>query len=306
MDNSKLARMQNAERPVVAGAELPSFNSRDVYPYEPLASSASIDVWTGIANEKTLTETRDRAIYDENTLTYQPIADSNTGVLFPDAVLAKTAVESTLRVRPTTFKGPQQLDISHENADQHFERMIHPRGWRENLDGEWYSGGKEGPFQGYPNPDLFYFYSSAIPTQNLQNIGHAQMVEAMRTQTTGDFNHNEYLDTIGSLLKSDAVPHGPAVANVKEIIQTDGGGVDGDPRLAERMNEEYEASFNLAKRIRVADASNDPRFVASAPGIEYQKEQQDFAAAQETEFNKILEFAGIPTGYTFDTTVRTG
>lgn len=311
-DNTALAPNVNAtldlpsSRPTVKGSNLPSFNSQQVYPYDSSAESAYINVFTGISDAKTLTETRERAIYDQNTLSYQPVASAATGVLFPDAVTAKTNVESALRVRPTTFKGPKQLDISQDNTDEHFNRQINPRGWRENMMGEWYNGSSTGPFNGYPSPDLFYFYSEGIPTQNIQNISHAQLVDALRADSVGDFDHNEYLNTIGSLLKSDAVPYGPAVANKKDIIQTDGGGVNSDPRLAEAINAEYEAEFNLAKRIRVADATNDPRFVASAPGMQYQAQQNAFAAAQETEFEKIQQWAGIPTGFSTGRVLRVG
>lgn len=314
IDNSRIAPNVNqilAQKdsvPVVKGANLPPYNTQQVYPKDSSAESATINVFTGISDTKTLTETRERAIYDLNSLSYNPIADSGTGILFPDAVTAKTSVESALRVRPTTFKGPKQLDISYENTDIHFERQVNPRGWRENLESEWYNGSKEGklPFVGFPNPNLFYFYTDAIPTHNTQNLSTAQLTDALRSTAGGDFDHNEYLNTVGSLLKSDAVPYGPASANRQEIVQTDGGGVNGDPRLAERINAQYELDFNLSKRIRVADASNDPRFVASAPGIQYQAEQNNFSNSLETQFEKIQEWSGIPTGYSTARTLRIG
>lgn len=317
IDNSAIAPNVNdilnqpTTKPVVGGSQLPPYNSQQVYPYDSSASSATVDVFTGISSEKTLTEIRDRAVYDKNTLSYQPIADSNTGILFPDAVTSKTSIESSLRSRPSTFKGPQQLDIDMDNTDSHFERQINPRGWRENLMKEWYKGSENGvengrPFVGYPNPNYFTSYMDAIPTHNTQSLSHAQLTDALRSTAGGDFDHNEYLRTVGSLLKSGAVPYGPASANRQEIIETDGGGINGDPRLAEVMNAQYEADFNLAKRIRVADASNDPRFVASAPGIQYQAEQNEFARSQETQFEKIQEFSGIPTGYSTGRTLSIG
>ena len=311
-DNTRLSPNVNAvlnqknDKPVVGGSNLPPYNSQQVYPYDANYDTSTIDVFTGISDIKTLTENRERAVYDLNTLSYNPIASSSTGILFPDAVTAKTEVESALRVRPTTFKGPKQLDISYTNTDEHFDRQINPRGWRENLDKEWYKGDKDSPFVGYPNPNLFYLYTDAIPSHNVQNLGHAQMVDALRSTAGGDFDHNEYLSTVGSLLKSGAVPYGPASANIKEVIQTDGGGVNGDPRLAERMSSEYESTFNLAKRIRVADASNDPRFVATAPGLQYQAEQNKFARSQETQFEKIQKWSGIPTGYSTSRVLQIG
>ena len=292
--------------PVVKGSSLPPFNSQQVYPYDSSSDSATIDVFTGISDIKKLTEIRDRAVYDLNTLSYQPMADSGTGVLFPDAVQAKTIVETTLRVRPTTFKGPKQLDISYDNTDVHFERQIHPRAWRENLTKEWYKGEKNTPFVGYPNPNYYNFYTDSIPTHNVQNLSHAQLTDALRSMGGGDFDHNGYLNSLGSLLKSGAIPYGPAVANIQQVVQTDGGGVNGDPRLAERINAEYEEDFNLSKRIRVADATNDPRFVDTAPGIQYQLEQQNFAENQETQFTQIQEWFGIPTGYSTSDTIRVG
>lgn len=292
--------------PVVRGSELPPFNSQQVYPYDSSSDSATIDVFTGISDIKKLTEVRERAIYDLNTLSYAPIASSGTGVLFPDAVQAKTIVETTLRERPTTFKGPKQLDISYENTDQHFERQIHPRAWRENLTKEWYKEDKNSPFVGYPNPNYYNFYTDSIPTHNVQNLSHAQLTDALRSMGGGDFDHNSYLNTVGSLLKSGAVPYGPAVANIQHVIQTDGGGVNGDPRLAERINAQYEEDFNLSKRIRVAEATNDPRFLPTAPGIQYQIEQENFAQNQETQFTEIQEWIGIPTGYTTSETIRVG
>lgn len=317
IDNSVIAPSVNAilnqpdSRPVVGGDKLPPYNSQQVYPYESGPESATVDVFTGISSEKTLTELRDRAVYDLNTLSYQPIADSSTGVLFPDAVTSKVSVESSLRERPTNFKGPTQLDIGEDNTDQHFERQINPRGWRENMDKEWYKGATKGvkngtPFVGYPNPNYYASYMDAIPTHNTQNLSHAQLTDALRSTAGGDFDHNDYLNTVGSLLKSGAVPYGPASANRQQIIQTDGGGVNGDPRLAEAMNAQYEADFNLSKRIMVADASNDPRFVASAPGIQYQAEQNQFARSQETQFEKIQEWSGIPTGYSTGRTLSIG
>jgi hypothetical protein len=160
----------------------------------------------------------------------------------------------------------------------------------------WYKQKGDLPFVGYPNPDLFYFYTDGIPTQNVQNLSHAQMTDVLR-RTNGDYDHDNYLNTVGSLLRSGALA-GPAHASIQHVIESDGGGVNGDPRLLEKMNAEYEKGFQLAKRIRVADATNDPRFGESAPGMAYTAEQQAFAEAQETQFSKISEWAGIGSSFT--------
>ncbi len=295
LDVKQILKLPTASPTVSDGVGTIPFNTRQVYPFESTPDSATIDVFTGIQDTGRLTDVRDRAVYDRNTLSWSPIADSNTGVLFPDAVTAKTVVESSLRVRPTTFKGPKQLDVSYTETDQHFNRQINPNGWRSS-DMPWYKNKGDLPFRGYPNPNYFNLYTDAIVTHSIQNLSHSQMVDAMRASAGGDFDNSLYLNTIGSLLRSDAVPEA-AAANIKEVIQTDGGGVNSDPRILERIYGEYELDFNLAKRIRVADASNDPRFVESAPGTQYMEEQGQFQNAQETQFSKIQKFAGIPSGY---------
>ncbi len=294
-DNARTVNFRSA-RPFVGGGEgAPPYNTRQVFPYEPLADSATIDVYTGIMDYGKLTKLRERAVYDLNTLSYAPIADSGTGVLFPDAVRAKTEVESALRVRPTTFKGPQQLDVGEQDGDVHINRQMNPSG--TNISNHvWYQQKGDIPFVGYPNPDLMYFYTDAIPTHNVQNLSHAQMTDVMR-RTQGDYDHNNYLSTVGALLKSGALA-GPAHASVEHVIQSDGGGVNGDPRLLEKMSEEYEQGFQKSKRIRVADATNDPRFGESAPGMAYTAEQQNFAESQENQFSKISRYAGIGSSYT--------
>jgi hypothetical protein len=273
---------------------LPPFNSTQVYPYDPSADSGHIDVFTGISNIQKLIEMRERAIYDLNTLSYNPMASSGTGVIFPDAVSAKTNVESTLRVRPTHFKGPQQLDIS-ENADEHFNRQINPRGWRENMDQEWYKPNKDAPFVGFPNPNYFNFYTDSIPTHNVQNLSHAQMVEALKTL---NYDNDTYLNTVGSLLQSEAAPDGPAAANIDKLIQVDGEGINSDPRIMEKINDEYMINFERAKQIRINDATDDPRFDMNASALKFQMEQEDIARRQETQFDQIQDWVGIPTGYT--------
>lgn len=272
------------------------YNAREVHPYDPTSSSGQIDAFTGVMNEATLLDLRNRAVYDEDAITYSPIADSGTGVLFPGAVKAKTVVESALRVRPTMFKGKQQLDLSEADMDQHFNRQINPNGWKDSKRA-WYKNKGGLPFVGYQNPNYFNAYTDIIPTQNVQNLSQSQIAAAMREMEIGSFNHDKYLEHLGSMLKSDAVPEA-ASANIEQVIQSDGRGVNSDPRLMDKIAEEYETNFNKAKRIQVADATHDPRFVTSAPGVQYQAEQQAFAAKQESQFSKISEFGGFGSSYT--------
>lgn len=294
-NNAATTMMPSARPTVPSGSESVPYNTRQVYPYEPTADSATIDVYTGIMDYGKLTKLRERAVYDLNTLSYAPVASAETGVLFPDAVRAKTEVESALRVRPTTFKGPQQLDVGEQDGDVHLNRQMHPDG--TNISNHvWHKQSGELPFVGFPNPDLFYFYTDAIPTHNVQNLSHSQMMDLMR-KTGGDYDHNNYLATVGSLLRSGALA-GPAHASVEHVISSDGGGVNGDPRIMQRISEDYERDFQKARRIRVADATNDPRFGQSAPGIAYTAEQHNFAESQETQFSKISEWAGIGSSYT--------
>lgn len=272
------------------------YNAREVHPYDPTSKSGYIDAFTGVMNEATLLDMRNRAVYDEDAITYSPIADSGTGVLFPDAVKSKTVVESSIRVRPTTFKGKQQLDLSEADMDQYFNRQINPNGWKTSKQ-VWYKDKAGLPFVGYQNPNYFNAYTDIIPTQNVQNLSHAQLTEAMRGMEIGNFNHDKYLQHLGSMLKSDAVPEA-ASASMNQVIQSDGRGVNSDPRLMETIAEDYETDFNKAKRLQVADATHDPRFVAASPGIQYQSEQQAFAAKQESQFSKISDFGGFGSSYT--------
>lgn len=331
----------------------PPYNAREVHPDDSSPLSATTDVFTGILDAGRLAEVRNRAIYDPNSLVWAPVADAATGVLFPDAVAAKTSIESSLRMRPTTFKGPKQLDVGIDNPDEHFNRMIHPLAWRngggrENATGSAESGSAESgsarpgsaepgsaepgsasastsaastfaagtsdaavapvgdswfkwkgdlPFVGFPNPNFFNMYTDAIPTQNLQNITHAQMVDALRVASVGDFDHNLYLDSIGSLLRSSAVPDGPMSQSNDKVIQSDGGGVNADPRLLERIYDEYEVEFNRAKRMRIAEQSTDPRFVEVTPGSSYIEEKDRFLRDQESWFSETQQTTGIATGF---------
>jgi hypothetical protein len=339
-------------------ASLPPYNAREVRVNDSSPLSATTDVFTGILDTGRLAEVRSRAIYDPNSLVWAPVADAATGVLFPDAVAAKTSVESSLRMRPTSFKGPKQLDVGVDNPDEHFNRMIHPLAWRsggrENATGSaepagsadprsagsadprsadqsgsalagssaaasgsalagssaaagtsgpaeaygaWFKYKGDLPFVGYPNPNFFNMYTDAIPTQNLQNITHSQMVDALRAASVGDFDHNAYLDSIGSLLRSSAVPDGPVSQSNDKVIQSDGGGVNADPRLLERIYDEYEVEFNRAKRMRIAEQSADPRFAGVAPATSYIAEKDRLLSEQDSWFNEARQTTGIATGF---------
>lgn len=291
---SNMDTMRTASPTVGNGEGAVPYNTMQVHQYEPTSDSATVDVYTGISDIEMLTKLRERAVYDLNTLSYAPIASSGTGVLFPNAVQAKTEKETALRTRPTTFRGAQQLDVAEEEGDVHLNRQMHPNGTNVS-DQTWYRPSVEGiPFVGYPNPDLFYTYTDPILTHNVQNLSHAQLTAALRTNET--FDHNEYISRVGSLLKSGALD-GAAHASIDHVVQSDGGGVNGDPRLMERIADEYERDFQKARRIRVADATNDARYGESAPGAAYIKEQHEEQLAKETQYSKVAKFWGIGSGF---------
>lgn len=293
--NQETRTMQSARPTTGMGEGAVPYNTMQVHPYEPTSDSATIDVYTGVSDIGKLTQLRERAVYDLNTLSYAPLASTGTGVLFPNAVQAKTEQETALRTRPTTFKGPQQLDLAEEKGEVHLNRQMHPNATNVS-DQTWYKdNGDDVPFVGFPNPNLFYTHTDPILSHNVQNLSHAQLTAALRT-STGAFDHNDYLGRVGALLKSDALA-GPAHASIDHVIQSDGGGVNGDPRLLERMAEEYERDFQKARRLRVASATNDPRYAESAPGIAYTKEQQEEHIAKETQYSKIAKYWGIGSGF---------
>lgn len=282
---------------------LPPYNAITVNQHDSSATSATTDVFTGILDEGRLTEVRDRALYDKNSLTWFPVADSNTGVLFPDAVQAKTLQESALRERPTSFKGRKQLDISTENQDQHFDRQVHPL----NSTASWLNQSKENSdfaFSGFPNPNLFYFYTDAIPTQNLQNLTHAELATALSASSVGKFQYNEYLDNLGNIMRTPATydltraktaASGSASASARGYIGDNG--INADPRVLEKMYSEYETSFSDIARIRVTEQSNDPRFVDPTPSTPYIAQKNSFLEQQEDQFATINKMSGVFTSF---------
>lgn len=279
---------------------LPPFNATTVNQYDPTATSATTDVFTGILDEGRLTAVRDRALYDKNSLTWYPVADSNTGVLFPDAVQAKTIQESALRERPTCFKGRNQLDLSTENQDQHFNRQVHPL----NSTSLWANKNKESTdfaFSGFPNPNLFYTYTDAIPTQNLQNLSHAELATALSASSVGNFQYNDYLDRLGSIMRT---PNTYDISQAKTVGSTESArgaigdnGINADPRVLEKMYSEYETSFSDIARIRVTEQSNDPRFVDPTPSVPYVSQKNSYLQEQEDQFAKINRMSGVFTGF---------
>lgn len=301
--NETTLGLQDASSVVGNGTHTVPYNTRQVFPYEPSADSATIDVYTGIMDTGKLTKLRERAVYDLNTLSYAPLADAGTGIIFPDAVKAKVEVESSLRVRPTHFRGRQQLDVAEEKGEVHINRQMHPNGTNVS-DQTWYKQKDDLPFVGFPNPDLFYSYMEAIPTQNVQNLSHAQLTDALRA-SGGAFDHNDYLKHVGALMKGGNISE-PAHASIEHVVQTDGGGVNSDPRLLERIAEEYEKDFQKAARMRVSMATQDPRFAQSAPGIAYMKESQDRIEQRETQWSKVSNMWGIGSTYTNPEVLRTG
>jgi hypothetical protein len=302
--NSAATQRQPLARPTVGmGTNAPPYNTRMVFPDEPNADSATTDVYTGIASIGKEMLLRERAVYDLNALSFAPLASTGTGVLFPDAVRAKVEVETSLRERPTNFRGRKQLDVSEEDGEVHLNRQMHPNGTNKS-DQTWHKQKGDLPFVGYPNPDLFYAYMEAIPTHNVQNLSHAQLTDALRV-SSGAFDHNDYLNRVGALMHSGAVTSG-ASASEAHVVQSNGGGVNSDPRLLERIAEEYERDFQKAHRIQVADATADARYGESAPGIFYIEQQQQRMLERETQFNKVQADWGIGSSYTAPAIQRIG
>lgn len=272
------------------------FNTIRVQNQDASALSATTDVYTGVMSEGTLLQVRDRAFMDEGALEWTPLASSGTGLLFPDSVAAKTEAESHIRERPTTFKGPQQLDVEPDNADHFFERQIHPNGWKGN-ESTWQKLDKNTPFVGYPNPDYFTLYTDSIPTHNLQSISHSKLTQAMAAGSNGGYNHEKYLDSLGALLRSDAVPQ-EAAANIEAVQLSDGRGVSSDPRLIQELQKDYDNAFEQAKRLRVQGATEDERYINSAPGLSLVQEKNRMAEERQDYFNKLQNSYGISSSYT--------
>jgi hypothetical protein len=72
------------------------------------------------------------------------------------------------------------------------------------------------------------------------------------------------------------------------------------------MFSEYEKDFSVASRMRVADATEDPRFMAGAPGVAYTKQQHDTQESKETQWNKISNTWGIGSSYVQPEIFRVG
>ena len=277
------------------------------------SDSALIDVFTGVLDTGRLTELRDRAIYDEKTLTWNPLADAGTGVIFPNAVEAKTKVESSLRLRPTKFKGPKQLDLDTKTNDVHYNRQIHPNAWvsEENQFGEsWYKPDKNGlPFVGFPNPNYFNFYTDSITTHNLQNVSHTKVLEALQS-SNAELNPDSYVNSLGSLLNSAAVPDKrKTTANYDNIQQldTDGFGVNSDPSSVQNLlYDQFESDFSKARQLRVEDTVSDPRFSESNLSNQLLSEQLMYNESKETEFSKMFSYGGIHVGSTQPETFKLG
>ena len=131
------------------------------------------------------------------------------------------------------------------------------------------------------------------------------MNDALRVATVGDFDHNRYLNAVGALLHSNAVPNGSVSVSNDKVIQVDGGGVNADPRILERIYDEYELEFNLAKRMRIAEQSDDPRFADVTPATPYIAEMNQFLRAQDDYFNDLQKFSGIASGFVAPAVVLT-
>lgn len=296
--------MSGQWRPSARGEVVPPAAATEVLQHDATAMSATHSPYTGIMDFGTLSKLKERAVYDINTLSYAPVADSGTGVVFPGAVTAKTEVESSLRLRPTTFRGRQQLDVSTPEEDTHVGRQLHPGATGAGNGVPWFKERANGEFRGFPNPDLFYAYMESIPTHNVQKLSHAQLTDALRG-TTGAFDHNDYLDRVGALLQNQA---GKTCEHASKdvVVSSDGAGVDSDPRIMQNMIEAHENAFHKAKRMQVASATYDPRFYTDAPSSQYVAEQQMHAEALETQFSKVSQMTGVGSSYAQPTRLNVG
>lgn len=294
---SKQANDQYKPNFVDGGEGKIPYNTRQVNPYDSAVDSGIIDVYTGILDVGRLSKLRERAVYDNNALSYAPLADAGTGPIFPGAVQEKTVTETALRPRPTSYKGPKQLDVTEENGDVHLNRQFHPNGIENQKlkTGSWHTENKGNlPFVGYPNPDLFYSYMEAIPTHNVQNLSQVQLRDALRTT----LDHGDWMSHLGSMLKTERLSD-PASIPVDDMVYSDGHGVSSDPRIMQQLSQEYEMDHHRAKRITTAeyDPATDLRWQSTTPGSAYTKEQGDFMREQEEYYGKIAKMSGLGMSY---------
>lgn len=286
---------------------LPAFNARRVENRDATYQSATTDVYTGILSEGKLQQVRDRAVYDDNSLEWHPLASAGKGILFEGALEATTKIETEIRARPSTFKGRQQLDVIDEDQghDVHINRRLHPAAWaQDKLRTPGWSNenkGEKGLFRGYPNPDLFYRYTEAIPTHNVQNLSNAQLATALRT--TEFDGGKDWTDLLGSVLKNGAgatIEH----PSKEQVVPSDGGGISADPRMMASLANEFNTDFEIARRLQVASATEDPRFHESAPSRFFMEQEESELLRREDYFGKIAQIGGFATSYTHPEQVK--
>lgn len=275
------------------------YNAIGVEQLDASAKSALVDVYTGVMDEHTLVGLRDRAVFDEKTVYWNPIADSGTGVLFPGAVEAKTKIETDLRTRPTTFKGRQQLDVVDGQPNAHFDRSIHPSAWADAPKNAWQNMAKENqlPFVGFPNPDLSYFDTSAIMTHNLQDLDAESLSKILTNSVDQPDWYQTYIDSVGGLLEGGDLPKAKSLSN--DQVYSDGQGLNSNPNIImEQIQTQYDNDFAIARQSRIAGIESDTRFKSSEPAADYQAEIQSKMVAQAKYFNKLEDHKDIVTGYT--------
>lgn len=274
------------------------YNAVGIQQHDPSPQSAIVDVYTGVTDEQTLVGLRDRAVFDEKTEYWNPVADSGTGLLFPGAVAAKTQQETEIRMRPTTFKGRQQLDLVDGQPDAHFNRSIHPDAWSTAPKKAWFNADKSGelPFVGYPNPQLSYLDTSAIVTHNLQDIDAHTLDQILKDSTKQPDWYDTYMRSVGGLLQGGDLPQAKSASN--DQVYSDGRGLNSNPNvIQEQLQSQYDNEFAVARQLRIGKLDDDSRFKSSAPAADYQAQIQSKMVAQASYFNKLEDHKDIVTGY---------
>lgn len=246
-----------------------------------------IDVITGLAKTSTLARLRERALNEDSHYSYNPLASSNTGAIFPDAVSAKVQVESGLRPAPSRFRGKVQIDVDSEDADKFFNRQINPLGWKDALNTAWLQSGNDQVFVGYPNPEVRYGAVTGIWTHDAQDLTTKELSEAL----SGLPHHDEYLNRLGSLLQGQGLPKSGMTASDRHVKR--GGALRADPSFAEEMMRDDERNFRTATRLRVREASDDTRLYAAGPAIAVQKEQEEHNERLRRNNELLAQSAGL-------------
>ncbi len=272
----------------------PLFNSIEVHQDDALYTSGTNNVMTGVMDTGVITNLRERAVFDPAGSQFAPLSSFNTGLLFAGSIEAKVDVETADRIVPTTFRGPQQLDILEDAGESHYNRQTHPNAWNGST-APWSDPERINKklFGGFPNPDLYYMNLDAIPTRNLQNVTNEQLTAALKA-SAGDYDPEQWLQSVGKMLRTGEVPPG----EMEPAVASDGKGINSDPKLLALIREEHEVDFARMKRHQVDtwDPKNDPRYGGGARAFE--AEQEAYRAQQEGWFSQLGDSAGFSASYT--------